>query len=51
MNKSDLLILESIISERYISAPKRAKQTQRGYLRDVIDVRKKPKTKPSNHVD
>jgi len=37
MDKSDLLILESIISERYISAPKTAKKTQRGYLRDVIE--------------
>ena len=37
MNKSDLLVLESIISERYISAPKTAKKTQRGYLRDVIE--------------
>jgi hypothetical protein len=37
MNKSDLIVIESIISERYISAPKRAKKTQRGYLRDVIE--------------
>jgi len=37
MNKSDLIVIESIISERYISAPKTAKKTQRGYLRDVIE--------------
>ena len=38
MNKSDLLVIEDIVSERYISAPKREKQTQRGYLRDVIEA-------------
>jgi len=37
MDKSNLLVIESIISERYISAPKTAKKTQRGYLRDVIE--------------
>lgn len=37
MNKSDLLVLKSIISERYIEEPKSAKKTEKGYIKDVIE--------------
>jgi len=37
MNKSDLLVIEDIVSERYIGAPKNEKTTERFYLRYVIE--------------